>query len=97
MKGFGVVLALVAGCGRIAPPHASALDAERSHVAVGELERGRSLLVSKCGASCHVAPLPSQHTAREWPASLDEMSGRANLTIGDRHLIEEYLVAMSRE
>jgi len=92
-----LVLALVAGCGRVVPPHASAVDAERSHIAVGELERGRSLLVSKCGASCHAAPLPSAHTAREWPASLDEMSSRANLTIGDRHLIEEYLVAMSRE
>jgi hypothetical protein len=90
-------VALFAGCGRITPPHVTAVDAERSHVAVGELERGRSLLVSKCGASCHSAPLPSQHTAREWPASLDEMSSRANLSFGDRHLIEEYLVAMSRE
>jgi hypothetical protein len=51
--------------------------------------------VSKCGASCHAAPLPSSHTAREWPAKLDEMSERASLSLGQRRLIEEYLVAMS--
>jgi hypothetical protein len=89
-----VVIALLAAC-RVAPPHATAGDAERAHVAVDELERGRSLLVSKCGASCHAAPLPSQHTAREWPAKLDEMADRASLHFGERRLIEEYLIAMS--
>lgn len=89
-----LVLAALAAC-RVAPPHATASDAERAHVAVDELERGRSLLVSKCGASCHAAPLPSQHTAREWPAKLDEMADRASLRLGERRLIEEYLVTMS--
>lgn len=91
-----ILLAALAGC-RVAPPHATAADSERSHVAMDELERGRSLLVSKCGASCHTAPLPSQHTALEWPAKLDEMSARAGLELGQRRLIEEYLVTMSRE
>ena len=91
-----LVLALVAGC-RVAPPHATEADAERTHVAQDELERGRSLLVSKCGASCHAAPLPSQHTARDWPAKLDEMSARAGIDRAQRRLIEEYLVAMSPE
>jgi nitrate/TMAO reductase-like tetraheme cytochrome c subunit len=90
-----VLAALVAGC-RVAPPQATAVDAERAHVALTELERGRSLLLSKCGGSCHAAPLPSQHTAAEWPAKLDEMSGRAGLQPVQRHLIEEYLVAMAR-
>jgi hypothetical protein len=92
-----LVLVVLAGACRVAPPHASAVDAERSHVALDELERGRSLLVSKCGASCHVAPLPSQHTAREWPGKLDEMSARAGLDFGQRRLIEEYLIAMSQK
>lgn len=90
-----LVLALVAACRAGGPPHATAADAERSNVAMAELERGRSLLVSKCGASCHTAPLPSQHTAREWPAKLDEMAERSNLDRAQRRLIEEYLVAMS--
>jgi hypothetical protein len=90
-----LVLALVAAC-RVAPPQATALDAERWHVALAELQQGRQLLVSKCGASCHAAPLPSAHTALEWPAKLDEMAGRANLELGQRRLIEEYLITMAR-
>ena len=89
-----VFIGLLAAC-RVGPPHATAADAERSNVAMDELERGRSLLVSKCGASCHTAPLPSQHTARDWPAKLDEMAERSNLDRVQRHLIEEYLVAMA--
>jgi len=92
-----LVVALFAGCGVGGPPHATVADAARSNVAMDELERGRSLLVSKCGASCHTAPLPSQHTALEWPAKLDEMSARSNLNAGQRRLIEEYLVTMSRQ
>ena len=88
---------LASGCGMGSPPRATALDAERTHVALGELERGRSLLVTKCGGACHSAPLPAEHTAREWPSMLDEMSQRSGLTFGDRRLIEQYVVAFARE
>ncbi len=96
MKKYLVLAALAAGC-RVAPPQASAVDAERAHVALGELQQGRQLLVQKCGASCHTAPLPSQHTAAEWPHSLDEMSARASLQPSQRRLIEEYLVTMTQK
>lgn len=89
-----LVLAALAAC-RVAPPQATAVDAERAHVALAELQQGRTLLVQKCGASCHAAPLPSQHTALEWPASLDEMSARAGIDLGQRHLIEQYLVTLA--
>jgi hypothetical protein len=89
-----LVLAVLAAC-RVAPPQATAGDADRAHVALAELQQGRTLLMQKCGNSCHVAPLPSQHTALEWPAKLDEMSARAGLDLGQRHLIEQYLVTMA--
>ncbi len=93
-----VVLALamvgvVAGCG-MSPPPATALDASRAHVELAELQRGRSLLVSKCGG-CHRPPLPAEHRSDLWPEKLDEMSPRAHLDDLQRHLIEAYLVTMA--
>ena len=90
-----VFLAMLAGACRVAPPQATAVDAERAHVDLAELHEGRSLLIGKCGGSCHQVPLPSRHTALEWPHSLDEMSGRAGLDARQRALIEKYLVTMS--
>jgi hypothetical protein len=89
-----VVIAALAAC-RIAPPQATAVDAERAHVDLAELHEGRSLLISKCGGSCHKVPLPSQHSPLEWPGKLDEMSGRAGIDARQRALIEKYLVTMA--
>lgn len=84
---------LVAGCG-VSPPPATALDASRAHIELAELQRGRSLLVSKCGG-CHRPPLPADHRGGSWPEKLDEMSPRAHLDVLQRHLIEAYLVTMA--
>jgi len=84
-----------AGCSMSAPPAATPMIAERNHVQLAELNEGRGLLVDKCGNGCHVTPMPAEHTAREWPAMLDEMSARAHLGPRDRVLIERYLVAMA--
>ncbi len=91
------VLAIVvlAGACRAAPPQATAIDAERAHVELAELQQGRKLLLSKCGGACHAAPLPSVHSALEWPGKLDEMSARAGLELDQRRLIEQYLVVMA--
>ena len=89
-----VVLLVVAGCTRM-PPAATARDADRSHVELAELQRGRELLVHKCGGSCHQVPLPTAHAAAEWPRKLDEMSERAGLDRTQRRLIEQYLVTMA--
>jgi len=78
-----------------APPLATQADATRAHVTVGELTRGRTVLLQRCGG-CHRVPLPSDHAAREWPGKLDEMSARAKLHTDERVLLERYLVAMSR-
>jgi hypothetical protein len=92
------VLALVAlaACAPVAPPPVTVGDADRAHVELAQLQEGRSLLVRKCGQSCHQTPMPSQHTAGEWPGKLDEMSARAGLDYKQRALIEQYLVTMAR-
>ena len=89
------VTSVFGGACRAVPPQATAIDADRAHVELAELQQGRQLLISKCGGSCHAAPLPSRHSALEWPAKLDEMSSRASLELGQRRLIEEYLVVMA--
>jgi nitrate/TMAO reductase-like tetraheme cytochrome c subunit len=82
-----------AGC-RPMPPVATAVDADRAHVELAELERGRTLLIQKCG-NCHVVPHPTEHAALEWPKKLGEMAVRSGLNGPQRHLIEQYLVTMS--
>jgi hypothetical protein len=83
-----------AGCARPQPPMVSATDAQRGNVELVELQQGRKLLVGKC-TNCHRAPLPSDHTAAEWPHKLDEMASRAKLDFSQQKLIEKYLVTMS--
>ena len=91
---LSVTLGMLAGCGVGAPPTATAIDASRAHLALADLQHGRSLLVGRCG-NCHRPPLPTDHGANEWPEKLDEMAARANLDVVQRHLIEEYLVTMA--
>ncbi len=88
-----LVLAGFAACAP-QPPHATALDAERAHVALDQLTEGRGLLLEKCGA-CHRAPLPTAYRPLEWPKKLDEMAERSKLDGRQRHMIEQYLVVMS--
>jgi nitrate/TMAO reductase-like tetraheme cytochrome c subunit len=88
---FVLVLGVLAGCG-MSPP--TATDASRAHIELADLQRGRSLLVTKCG-NCHRPPLPTDHGAHEWPEKLDEMATRANLDVMQGHLIEQYLVTMA--
>ncbi len=93
-KGAVGVWAFLAVACTTRPPRATAIDADRAHVALADLEHGRQLLVAKCGASCHAAPLPSRVPAVEWPRALDQMSQRASLQPADRRLVELYLVTM---
>ena len=77
------------------PPKATAVDAERGHVELADLQQGRTMLVRKCG-NCHRPPMPTDHTALEWPGKLDEMSERAGLDVEQRRVIEKYLVTMAK-
>ena len=93
--GLVVVLLAGTGCARRMPPMVTAADAQRANVRMADLEAGRSTLIRKCGG-CHQAPLPTDHTAAEWPSKLDEMASRSNLDAEERRVLQQYLVAMSR-
>jgi hypothetical protein len=92
---LAVALAVLglAAC-RVSPPTATSADAARSNSSLAELTSGRALVVRKCG-NCHRPPMPTDHTAADWPARLDEMAVRSNLDPRQRHLIEQYLVVMA--
>ena len=94
LPGLATLAVAIGGCVGRPPPLVTGVDAERSHVALAELQEGRTQLVQKC-SSCHTTPLPSEHTRFEWPKKLDEMSERAKLDSSQRRVIEEYLVAMA--
>ena len=89
-------LVLLAACAPRVPPPATASDANRAHVELAELQQGRTLLVQKCGNSCHVTPMPASHPAAEWPKRLDEMAERSHLQPMQRALIEKYLITMAQ-
>ncbi len=75
-------------------PQATALDAQRAHVELAQLQEGRSLLVKRC-SGCHATPRPREHVAAAWPTSLGQMSERAHLDLTERGMIEQYLVVMA--
>jgi hypothetical protein len=91
-----LLLFVLVACAPRVPPLATATDADRAHVELAELQQGRTLLVQKCGNSCHVTPMPSSHPAFEWPKKLDEMAARSHLQPMQRALIEKYLVTMAQ-
>jgi len=95
MKRALFALVTLVACTPRLPPHATSADAERANVALSELQAGRTMLIKKCGG-CHRPPKPDQHTAAEWPRSLDEMATRSNLDGEQRRLIQLYVVALSR-
>lgn len=77
-------------------PQATAIDAQRGHVELAQLQQGRSLLVKRC-SGCHNTPSPVDHASGEWPRKLGEMSERAHLGLSEREMIEKYLVVMAAE
>jgi hypothetical protein len=89
------------GCAARVPPAVSAADVAWAQqrwpeVSHQDLERGRSLLQSKCGGSCHLPPSPGDQSATAWPRHVAEMSVRAGLTIDSQRLLEQYLVTLAR-
>ena len=110
MNGRGTVIAVVVACGLGLAlvacggpwlPVATAIDATRAsarwpETTVDQLNRGRTLLVRRCG-NCHQPPSPAARTADRWPADVADMAARAGLRTGERELINRYLAAFARD
>ncbi len=89
---------LLSACGPSATPKPVQADVARvaqryPATTLGELERGRSLYLSRC-TSCHAPVDPASLPPERWPVAVGEMSERARL--GDEAaLVVKYLVAQS--
>ena len=95
-----IALALAGtGCAAFQPtaPILNQADADRltargQPVSLGELQEGRSLYVARC-ASCHRLPPPEAYSPERWPAFVDEMAARAQLTSPQATTVLRYLLA----
>lgn len=90
-----MLILVCCGCTAMPPP-VTAVDAERAHVVLADLQQGRDLLVARCGG-CHAVPLPADLERAKWPSKVDEMSARAGLAPAQRELVAQYLVAMDQK
>jgi mono/diheme cytochrome c family protein len=87
---------LASGCGGPWIPAATPADAARASTTVEELDRGRALLLNRCGA-CHATPSPRDRAAADWPAQVEEMRARARLSPEDAAAVTRYVVAFARD
>lgn len=91
----GPLLLLVVGaCAAAEVPQPTVLDANRTGIALEQLQQGRALYLDKC-TRCHTAVGPKTIRGAEWPAHVAEMSERAKLTQADHDLIVRYLVTVA--
>ena len=94
------VLGLLGACaGQI--PHVSPAQRELAgrqwpNLTPESLEEGRRLFIFRC-SGCHTLPLPSAHSAAEWPGVIGEMAERAGLNAQQMSRITQYLVAVRTE
>lgn len=96
------VLALVAGTvaactGSLPDPTDADVVAARQRwpaTSRAELVDGRHLLVNRC-SGCHALPVPSLHSAAEWPAIVNEMAGPAHLSPDQAVRVAHYLAIMA--
>lgn len=89
---------LLAACTSSPYPQPTAADVERGRapfpdLSLSELEHGRTLYVSRCGA-CHVLKRPSEIPAQRWPSEVSEMRSKNGVKLSDAEAqaIVRYLV-----
>jgi cytochrome c5 len=56
------------------------------------LMAGREAFTGRC-ASCHALPLPSAHSAEEWPGLVKRMAGMAKLDATQEQQVLDYVLA----
>jgi len=94
----GTLVCGVTACGAGAAPEPRQADVVRIEdrfpgTTLAELEKGRSLYLSRC-TSCHAPVAPASIPVERWPHEVSEMSERARLGT-DEPLVVKYLVAQA--
>lgn len=89
---------VLAACAASPYRHATSADVavaqkHRAGVTLDDLEQGRSLYLSRCGA-CHQLIDPKSVAPSKWPHEVQEMQQRAKLTSEQVELISLYLVTV---
>lgn len=92
---------VLVACAASPYPHATAADVaiaqkQRAGATLEDLEHGRSLYLSRCGA-CHQLIDPKSLAPSKWPHEVQEMQQRAKLSAEHVDLISLYLVVASTE
>jgi hypothetical protein len=96
LAGLVAGLGLIAGCATAVIPHATALDAQRTGVALQALEHGRGLFVARCG-NCHLTPDPGSRSAADWAKVLPEMLEDSHLNAQEAAEVLAFLQALSAD
>jgi nitrate/TMAO reductase-like tetraheme cytochrome c subunit len=94
IAGFILGATLAAGCATVVIPHPTALNAEKSGVALTSLEHGRGLFVARCG-NCHETPSPTSRSPEQWAVILPEMTKDSNLNPEEAGQLLAFLKAVS--
>jgi mono/diheme cytochrome c family protein len=86
-------------CAGLTPPPPTEADARRAAaqwpgVTAADLERGRSLYLSRC-SGCHQPVDPSHIRPDDWPHHVAEMRDRAHLKSDEESLIVRYLMTVA--
>ncbi len=95
-----LLLGLAAGCSSALPKpevaHVEALRQRGERVELGELERGRSLYVSRC-SSCHALKEPRRLSPDTWVTEIRKMEIEEGVVLerNEALAIERYLVAVA--
>lgn len=95
----GSLGAALCGCAGTPYPHPVQADVavaqkQRAGVTFEDLEQGRSLYLSRCGA-CHQVVDPKSVAPSKWPHEVEEMRERAKLDARDVDQIVSYLVTIA--
>lgn len=98
MKRLTIILfAGLTACATLVPdPTPAQLEIAQNRwptVTLAELTEGRKIFVNEC-SGCHNIPPPSELTATEWPATIQEMGKEyAKISPADIELITKYVVS----
>lgn len=78
--------------GPLSPQDLAAAQAKDPTLTAASVEQGRELFIASCN-KCHGHPDVHFKTAEEWPAVVERMRKKADLSEADGHLVLAFILA----